>query len=291
MSSHVHRILGGIYLLSIEPINEGVDLQKDFQIASVVSVVPGEVPAHLQRDYQHLQIAVTDEDSSNLLDRLPGAMEFMDGALFGGGGDSRRHLGSVLVHCAQGQSRSVTVVAAYLMYKYKLSVAQALHAVRRKVAGAQPNEGFLEQLRVFEEMDCAVDRSSRPYRQFVVSSSLRRDPSGGQLRQQGVWPGGRAPAPAAGGPAGRLHLRCKRCRALAADMCSHHFVDEPMPWMAAELARQQIEGKLCCPRCAAKVGGYSWKGSRCSCGKWMVPALHLQAAKVDSMRAAASPGE
>lgn len=321
MSQLVHRILGGIYILSIEPINAGVDLRKEFQISSVISVVDGAVPEYLSHDYQYLQIDITDEETVNILEHLPEALQFIDTALFSGSEEeSKKHLGSVLIHCAQGQSRSVTVVLAYLMYKYKLSIKQAMHAVKRKVPGAQPNVGFVEQLNVFKEMGCTVDKSSKAYRNFLIAYSLKLDPSGGLLRHQGVWQNtGKIAAGSQDG--GEFNLRCKRCRTIlatdtdiemheapdaesrqsqfiktapnsrrivsaveASKTCSHYFVDEPMSWMGAELEKQDIEGKLCCPKCEAKVGGYSWKGSRCSCGKWMIPALHLQTAKVDSMK-------
>ncbi|KAM9897551.1 hypothetical protein OXX79_006816 [Metschnikowia pulcherrima] len=321
MSQHIHRILGGIYLSSIEPINERVDLKQESNITSVLSVVHGVMPGYLSQNYRHLQIDITDEETVNILEHLPQAMKFIDAALFTESEESKKHQGSILIHCAQGQSRSVTVVIAYLMYKYGLSVDQATHAVRRKVSGAQPNDGFVEQLNIFKEMNCEVDTDSKPYKSFLVANSLRLDPSGGQLRQQGLWnSAGRDSRSSAEGCKDGYNLRCKRCRTVlateadietheapgsdsrqsqfiktapnsrriisavdASKTCSHYFVEEPMAWMGSELEKQDMEGKLCCPKCDAKVGGYSWKGSRCSCGKWMIPALHLQTAKVDSM--------
>lgn len=67
------------------------------------------------------------------------------------------------------------------------------------------------------------------------------------------------------------------------NICSHYFV-EPLNWMKEELqGKQELEGKFFCPGCKSKVGGYNWKGSRCSCGKWVVPAIHLRANKVDRL--------
>ncbi|CCK73095.1 tyrosine protein phosphatase YVH1 KNAG_0M02420 [Huiozyma naganishii CBS 8797] len=63
--------------------------------------------------------------------------------------------------------------------------------------------------------------------------------------------------------------------------CSHFFM-EPLNWMKPELqGKQELEGKFLCPNCDFKVGGYNWKGSRCSCGKWVIPAIHLLSNKVD----------
>ena len=43
------------------------------------------------------------------------------------------------------------------------------------------------------------------------------------------------------------------------------------------------EGKLCCPKCDAKVGHFNWVGIRCGCGAWVAPAEDVQSAKVDVM--------
>jgi len=54
--------------------------------------------------------------------------------------------GKILVHCFAGASRSITVVAAYLMKKCKLSAIDALKMVKSKRAQANPNPGFIIQL-------------------------------------------------------------------------------------------------------------------------------------------------
>lgn len=308
------RILGGIYLLLIEPVESKEDLKTNYGITHVVSAVPGPLPPHLD-EYLHHQVEITDEETSNLLEHLPDTMKFMDEALFSGS-EEKKHTGAVLVHCAQGKSRSVSIIIAYLMYKYNLSYALALHAVTRKVEDAEPNDGFKEQLQIFKNMGCKIDQASPEYRKFLVENSLRMDPSGSNLRTLDLFK-----EPSAKGPElPNFHLRCKRCRTElaslqdiakhevptadsrqsqfikrapnlrrvvsavnAAEVCSHYFMDEPVSWMREELEKQEIEGKFACPKCQAKVGGYSWRGSRCSCGKWMIPALHLQLAKVDEM--------
>lgn len=42
-----------------------------------------------------------------------------------------------------------------------------------------------------------------------------------------------------------------------------------------------IEGKICCPKCSARLGSYNWAGAQCSCGAWVAPAVQVIKSKVD----------
>lgn len=53
------------------------------------------------------------------------------------------------MHCARGVSRSATLVLAYLMICERLTVAEAVKAVRG-FRNILPNVGFLEQLRTLD---------------------------------------------------------------------------------------------------------------------------------------------
>lgn len=56
---------------------------------------------------------------------------------------------SVLVHCRCGVSRSVTLVCAYLIKYHNLNHLEAIHAVQKKRACANPIPAFRNQLRSF----------------------------------------------------------------------------------------------------------------------------------------------
>jgi protein-tyrosine phosphatase len=55
----------------------------------------------------------------------------------------------VLVHCMAGISRSVSLVMAYLIRKNGWNVEETLRFVRKRRPCANPNQGFLKQLRQF----------------------------------------------------------------------------------------------------------------------------------------------
>ncbi|KAG5420989.1 YVH1 [Candida metapsilosis] len=303
----IERILGGIYLSSIEPINNNVDLKREYGITSILSILPGPINETYTKDYHHKQIEATDEETTNLIQYFEECDNFID--------EATKDQGKVLVHYAQGVSRSVTIIMMYLMKHYKLNIDQALHAVKRKCPQAGPNPSFIEQIKLYESMNFAVDENNAQYREFIKTLSLKKDPSGDNLREITMN------QTTTDSTQSLYDLRCKRCRKVlahstniedhqvptsdsrqsqfiktapnsrriisvqsASNQCSHYFFTEPVDWMRPELEKSEIEGKFSCPKCSSKVGGYSWKGSRCSCGKWMVPAIHLQDAKVDCIK-------
>lgn len=65
----------------------------------------------------------------------------------------------VLVNCFAGVSRSTTIVLAYLMYKNKWSVQEALAFVRSKRPIINPNYGFISQLYNLQSTLHALDEN------------------------------------------------------------------------------------------------------------------------------------
>ncbi|RXN25336.1 piggyBac transposable element-derived 4-like protein [Labeo rohita] len=57
----------------------------------------------------------------------------------------RLYIGTVLVHCAVGLSRSATLVLAYLMIRQNMTLVEAIKTVKDH-RGVTPNRGFLRQL-------------------------------------------------------------------------------------------------------------------------------------------------
>jgi predicted protein tyrosine phosphatase len=86
--------------------------------------------------FQHMPLA--DSGATRLGDHLPAAFAFIDAA--------RAEGRPVAVYCQAGKSRSVSVVAAYLMREEQIDFGAAMERIRRTRPGADPNIAFCMQL-------------------------------------------------------------------------------------------------------------------------------------------------
>lgn len=113
--------------------------------------------------------------SQTLFKHLTRCLGFISRALKrkdGEGGGSKG--ASLLVHCHAGESRSVAVVAAYLMRVEGIGYQEALDIIRKVNPRASPNEGFEEQLKLYEQMGCRIDVNSPLYRQHLLRQQTKQ---------------------------------------------------------------------------------------------------------------------
>ncbi|TAQ83114.1 hypothetical protein B7494_g8562 [Chlorociboria aeruginascens] len=116
--------------------------------------------------YEHLQIEVDDVEDENLLAEFERSGRWIEEALQNGREGKE---GRVLVHCAMGKSRSVTIVIAFLLRKYPHhTVSSALSLIQSVRPMAEPNDGFMVQLQLYKEMGCPSDVDAQPkYQRWV----------------------------------------------------------------------------------------------------------------------------
>ncbi|CAA7398333.1 unnamed protein product [Spirodela intermedia] len=256
-----------------------------------------------------LAVPLRDMEEENLLDRLDICLDFIE---------KGRKEGSILVHCFAGVSRSAAVVTAYLMKSEQKSLEDALESLEQVCEFVCPNDGFKDQLKMFEDMGFKVDPASSIYKRFrlkVLGDSYNR---GHKIDSSifgadpGLPPLSSLPeaAPKQNVPA--KAYRCKKCRRVVAlqenvvghtpgegeacfgwqkrrsgnpfnrrgeSDCSSIFV-EPLRWMT-EVEGGGLEGKLSCIHCEARLGYFNWSGIQCSCGSWITPAFQIHKNRVD----------
>lgn len=330
------RVLGGIYVGGVQPIVDHIPLGAEYKISHILSIMKFQViPEYLiRKGYTMKNIPIDDNENEDILQYIDETNSFIDHCLFPDEVEynpdkvdfkKKPQKSAIYVHCQAGMSRSVAFVIAYLMYRYGLSLKMAYHAVKRKRSSAEPNENFMHQLRLFENMGGKyVDLNNQDYKQWRLTNSISFDPTGNEiLADDNLFKKANDEEKDLSKMtqeelATVTAVRCKICRqrlALSTSFIKHeppskesseghfirriaggrriidiqesqsscsHFFTEPLNWMKEELqGKQELEGKFACPGCHTKVGGYNWRGSRCSCGKWVIPAIHLQANKVD----------
>ena len=56
-----------------------------------------------------------------------------------------------MFYCKMAKSRSVSILAGYMMHKYQISMNQAIETIKAKKRDIDPNISFLGQLKKYEE--------------------------------------------------------------------------------------------------------------------------------------------
>lgn len=114
---------------------------------------PKPKPVNADKFVQKL-IILDDLPEADLLMRLSEACDWIDECI-------SKNDGAVLTHCQLGQSRSASIVIAYVMRSQKLGFQAALEKVKSRRSIVRPNPGFQLQLQLWQEMDYDIyDRSS-----------------------------------------------------------------------------------------------------------------------------------
>ena len=131
---------GKLWLGSFSPGN--IKFLKEKGIKKILTVMDGAPSnySYKEHGFIHKIIDIMDFDSENIIQYFGECLNFIKGEE------------KVLVHCAAGESRSATIVIAYLMWKKKWTFDKAYNFVKSKRSRIYPNFGFREQLQLFEKL-------------------------------------------------------------------------------------------------------------------------------------------
>ena len=139
----VHQIADRLYLGSIGAALNLPELQT-VGITHILCTATGVRSMHPDK-FVYKTLTVLDSQSESLIDHFADSIYWLE-CVFRENSDNK-----VLVHCFAGRSRSVAIILAYLMYKLRIPLSVALLHVRQFRASANPNIGFINQLKAFEQ--------------------------------------------------------------------------------------------------------------------------------------------
>ena len=139
MLKEINQITETIFLGNVEAAFD-IKKLKELGIRKVLTVMSAFGNHYSEHDFKHKTIEVDDAYDTNLIRHFKECLLFMDG------------YDRIFVHCAAGMSRSPTIVIAYLMWKKKLPLNDAINFVKNKRPVISPNLNFIKQLEIFEDL-------------------------------------------------------------------------------------------------------------------------------------------
>jgi|GEM_PF-4439197 len=94
----------------------------------------------IRKGVNQKEMILSDSKRANLLSKFGEAFSFIEKAK-----------SPVLVHCNGGNSRSAAIITGCLMYRFNVSLKEALHYVALKRPSVHPEKNFITQLQKFED--------------------------------------------------------------------------------------------------------------------------------------------
>lgn len=124
-------------------------------VLTVARALPVTIPVNAN-EVKHLIVECRDHPMENILRVLPKCLEYINNAF-----DDTDTNARVLVHCASGVSRSVTVCAAFLMTRFHMKSTDAIASIASVRRFANPNLGFKRQLAILDKCICNANSDSQ----------------------------------------------------------------------------------------------------------------------------------
>lgn len=136
--SSFSKIIEGLYITGFETACDKKTLDK-FHIKAIISL--GDIREYCKYDdISYMNIDIYDDKDEDIQKYFEATHGFINDAK-----------GNILVHCRAGISRSVTIVIAYLVSEFDMTVQEALQHIRKIRPCAHPNSGFMKQLIAYQK--------------------------------------------------------------------------------------------------------------------------------------------
>ena len=134
---------------------------KVLQITHILNATKG--PATIFPGIKYCRVCIEDSESEKISVFFQRAYEFIEQAFIE---NTQGANNAVLVHCAKGVSRSPSIVVMFLMRSTGMGFDEAMAFVKRHRDFVEPNEGFIKELKEFENRHYMFSRRSYSLTRF-----------------------------------------------------------------------------------------------------------------------------
>lgn len=143
LNPNINEIATGLYLTDFKNAKD-YDTLRQLGVRQILTIGK-ELPRHGEPLFKAMHVRIDDSPSENIKKHFNSTYNFIN-------------RGPTVVHCAAGVSRSATIVAAYIMRRFKMSSDKALAHIWECRKVINPNYGFKQQLKQFEkELEANAD--------------------------------------------------------------------------------------------------------------------------------------
>lgn len=136
-ATRIHCVYPGVYVSGLVPAQD-FDLLRSLNIHGIINI--SQLPNRFSEQFTYLTLNLADTSETRIKECFEQTNAFIE----------RFRDRGVLVHCAMGASRSPSFILAWMLKHLKRPLASGLDGIRRLRPFVAPNEGFLGQLREYE---------------------------------------------------------------------------------------------------------------------------------------------
>lgn len=136
INPEINEVATGLYLTNFKNAKD-YDALKRLGVRQILTIGM-ELPRHGEPLFKVMHVRVDDSPNENIKKYFNSTYNFIN-------------RGPTVVHCAAGISRSATIVAAYLMRRFKMTSNQAIAHIKKCRSVVNPNYGFVQQLMRLEK--------------------------------------------------------------------------------------------------------------------------------------------
>ncbi len=116
----------------------------EFNITSILNIT-NEIPNYFEEDdnFDYIKISIDDTNKESIINHLDMALKFLIET------QKKKPNQNILVHCYMGSSRSASIILAYLIKYYHLTLEDALKLLKEKRPVVNINVDFWKDLEIF----------------------------------------------------------------------------------------------------------------------------------------------